>query len=240
MRFRRELLLAICFILTCNCYAQSASVVQGAVFCKSTNIRLAGVSVLNKKTNNTVRTNNLGLFSIVASTGDTLVFSVLGYLKKQIVLSGLQDQIVYLQQSNELEEVSIRARTIKADLMEVEKSFRSKGIYYKGKPPLKLLSPLGGSPLTFFHELLSKDGKRARRWSRYADQQLEYYTIAARFSDNAIKKVVPILEEELPDFKEAYWPRLENINAWNDFELYAYIKESYNKFKESSERSLSK
>jgi len=232
MRFSRGLLLAIVLMITCNCYSQSGSLVQGAVFRKSTNIRLAGVSVLNKKTNNTVRTNNLGLFSIMASTGDTLVFSVLGYLKKQIVLTSLEGQIVYLQQSNELEVVSVRARTIKAELMEVEESFRSKGIYYKGKPPLKLLSPLGGSPLTFFHELLSKDGKRARRWSRYADRELEYYTVAARFNDNTIKKVIPIPDEKLPAFKEAYWPKSQDINAWSDFELYAYIKESYNKFKE--------
>jgi len=232
MRFSRGLLLAIVLMITCNCYGQAGSLVQGAVFRKTTNIRLAGVSVLNKKTNNTVRTNNLGLFSIMASTGDTLIFSVLGYLKKQIVLTSLGGQIVYLQQSNELEVVSVRARTIKAELMEVEKSFRNKGIYYKGKPPLRLLSPLGGSPLTFFHELLSKDGKRARRWSRYADRELEYYTVAARFNDNTIKKVIPIPDEELPAFKEAYRPKSQDINAWSEFELYAYIKESYNKFKE--------
>jgi len=238
MPLRFVALLILYFGLGIEVYGQAVSPVHGAVLRKASSVRLAGVTVLNKRTNSTVRTNSLGLFSIMALPADTISFSVLGYLKKNIVLKDLQDQIVYLQQSSEIAEVTIRATSMKDELKEVENSFRKKGIYYKGKPPLRLLLPVGGSPLTFFHELLSKDGKRARRWSKYADQQLAFYKVASRFNDLTIKRVVPIGDDELLDFKDQFWPKPEQVSVWNDVELYAYIKESYLKFKSAKSVSV--
>ena len=214
-------------------YAQS-KIREGAILEKGTNSRISKALVRNKRLNHQILTDNLGLFSIIASPGDTLEISHPDYIKQELVVAGSADLIIYLQVSNLLREVAIKGESARERLAEVETSFRKKGIYYKGRPPLKLLSPFGGSPLTFFYELLSKDGKRARRFGEYAQSENDYYEVASRFNDYSIKRVTAIKDDELQAFKLAFWPSVEQIRTWNDFDLLNYIKTSFSKFKSKS------
>ena len=208
--------------------AWAQQVQQGVLFKRGTNIRLANAVVFNKSARYQVVTNNFGVFSILANSGDTLVLSHEGYAAQELVVSNFKDVILYLQPTaNILSEVVIKGETVRQQLKEGEDSFRSKGIYYKGRPPLYLLLPFGGSPLTFFRELLSKDGKRARRFHRFAERESDYSEISARFNDHTIKRVVPIKDEELAQFKSLYQPPVELIRSGTDFELFMYIKKSY-------------
>ncbi|WP_256009831.1 carboxypeptidase-like regulatory domain-containing protein [Desertivirga xinjiangensis] len=210
-----------------------AQTVQGVVLQRGTSTRLVGALVINLNSKDKVSSNNSGGFTIPASLGDTLEIRCIGFLSHKQVVHTYASLIVNLRQSNVLSEVVVHGNTLKKDLKEVEDQFRSKGIYYKGKPPLALLIPFGGSPLTFFHELLSKDGKRARRFHKYAERELEYYEIASRFNNGTIKRSVPIKDDELLDFKDAYMPTAEQLRSWNDFDLVNYIKRSYEEFKKT-------
>lgn len=209
---------------------QIQKVQQGVVFKKGTSVRIANAKVYNKRAGYTLITNNFGLFSMLASAGDTLEISHEDYASRTVIVSAFKDELVFLPPSNTLAEVTVKGESVKQRLKEVEDSYRSKGIYYKGRPPLSLLSPFGGSPLTFFHELLSKDGKRARRFQEFSEQESDYYEIASRFNDNTIKRIVPIKDEDLADFKLLYRPKIELIRTGTDFELFKYIKTSYQEF----------
>ncbi|WP_207429462.1 hypothetical protein [Pedobacter sp. SYSU D00535] len=235
-----RLLKLILFSLASCLFSATAlgQTLQGVVFQKGTGSRISGAVVINLRSNHKMSTDGLGTFNIPAFLGDTLEIRAIGFLTQKRVVQNFSVLFVHLQTGNELSEVIIYGKNLKQELQEVEDQFRSKGIYYKGKPPLALLSPFGGSPLTFFHELLSKDGKRARRFSKYAERELEYYEIASRFNDRVIKSTVPIKVEELEDFKTAYLPSLEQLRSWNDFDLLNYLKRSYEEFKK--DRAASK
>ena len=211
--------------------AQTQRVQQGVVFKTATSVRLANVTVKNKRAGHAIVTNNLGLFSILASSGDTLEISHKDFETKEVVVSTFQDLVFYLTPSSyTLAEVKIKAESVKQQLQETANGYRSRGIYYNGRPPWYLLLPFGGSPMTFFYELLSKDGKRARRFQKFAETESDYYEIATRFNDYTIKRIVPIAEQDLPEFKSTYRPGIELIRKGTDFELFSFIKTSYQHF----------
>ncbi|WP_207421053.1 hypothetical protein [Desertivirga brevis] len=220
-----------CFLLLASAtVAQVSKPVIGVVFRKGTSTRVYNATVYNENKRISVSSDHFGLFSIMASVGDTLIIEAEGYTGQKVPVRNFKDILVYLTGTNLLAEVKVTATTPRQNLKEVEEEFRKKGIYYGGKPPLGLLLPFGGSPLTFFHELLSKDGKRARRFNKYAKAELEYYDISARFNDANIRKTVNIKDEELEEFKKRYWPSAELVRGWNDFDLFDYIKRSYKEF----------
>lgn len=219
-------------LLACsNTFAQSSKILEGVLFRKGTATRISNASILNKRARYSVLSNNLGTFTLVAMPGDTLQISHPEYLSQELIVSNQTTLVIHLQPVILLKEAIVKGESPQQRLAEAEASFRKKGIYYKGKPPLKLLLPFGGSPATFFYELLSKDGRRARRFGEFAQSEADYYEVAARFNDYNIRRITSISDEELPDFKSAYWPSAEQMRNWNEFDLLHYIKTSYIKFK---------
>ena len=230
MEQKRFLLAFILSVLVLSNGSAFAQKINGIVYQKGSGSRVASASVFNKRLKNQILTDIRGLFSIIASPGDTLLINHPDFLEQEFIVTNYNDIAIHLQRNNVLNEVVINRESKKEQLAEAERSFKKKGIFYGGRPPLLLLSPFGGSPLTFFHELFSRDGRNARRFSRFAQSEEDYYEVAARFNDSNIKKMVPIKDDELEEFKKAYWPSAEQVRSWKDFDLFNYIKISYKKF----------
>src|SRR5690606_38729812 len=57
-------------------------------------------------------------------------------------------------------------------------------------------------------------------------------------NDCYIKSIHPIKDDELADFKSAYWSTVEPIKRWNDYDLINYIKKSYQEFKNRNKEEL--
>jgi len=234
--YKQILPLFILLMIFTGVRAQSQKMLNGVVFQVGTKTRVGEVAVYNKRTGFTNTTNNFGLFDILAKMGDTLEITHSGYQNKELVVSSFNDLIVYLRPTvNQLDEVKITSQSVKQGLKETEAGYRDKGIFYKGKPPLGLLSPLGGSPLTYLYERFSKDGKRARRLSELSARETAYSDVAVRFNNTVIKNIVPIKETDLEDFKTAYWPDAEQLKKWADYDLHSYIKKSFEEFKKGKD-----
>lgn len=217
-----------------NCQAQLVKNVQGVVFETGTSNRIRNVTVFNNATKTTTFTDSLGQFVIAASPNDTIFVSKVNYQEKSLIPETSKVIHVSLSRINELAEVKIKGQSIKAAMKDLEDSYKDKGIFFKGKPPIYLLSPFGGSPVTFFYELFSKDSKRARRLQKFAKEEIEYTEVSMRFNDDIIKSALPgISDMELEVFKTAYMPKAEQIAAWSDYDLLAYIKRSFNHFKKN-------
>lgn len=210
--------------------AQSIKPQQGAVLKRGGGVRISGAVVQNKRSNFSVSTNQFGFFSILAAPGDTIEVLATGYTPQIIVVSDFKDALIYLIPITELSEVIVKGKSLENELKEVQDGYRSKGVYYNGKPPL-LASVF--HPLTAINELFGKNAKRARRFSEYAERELEYQEVSRRFNDLVIKNAVPITPEELPEFRAEYMPGLEQIRRWNDYDLVVYIKTSFQDFKKS-------
>lgn len=220
-------------VITCYfsiCYPQSHQPVSGIVSNAQSGLRIGSVLVKNLRSGSLSKTNDHGEFHISVMLGDTLVLYGEGYADGRIIVEEFRDKVVQLQPSNSLAEVVVKAIPLHKDLQEVEDGYVSNGIFYKGKPPMALLSPFGGSPLTFFYELTSKDALQARRFAEYSTREQEHDEISKRYNEKVILSLVPVKEKDLSKFRDSYKPTIIQIRKWNDVELYNYIKESYREF----------
>jgi len=210
--------------------AQAVKVQQGLLLKYGTNIRLGSFQVLNKRSHFKARSNTVGVFSIPAATGDTLIFTSDNFQQKEFIVTDLADKIIYMQPVIQLDEVVVKEHSLKSDIQEVQNGYREKSVFYTGTPHYYYLF---FKPMTFIYENFKSEVIDARRFNRYARKELASYKVSERFNDAAIKKVVPIKETELEDFELTYLPTLAQINSWNDYELINYIKDSYANFKHS-------
>jgi hypothetical protein len=74
------------FLSSINTFAQTIKI-SGTVVNQSNSTPIPGASVTVKNTNRLAITDEAGKFTIAASTGDVLVITMLGYLKKEVVVN---------------------------------------------------------------------------------------------------------------------------------------------------------
>lgn len=206
---------------------QQDSVQNGLLFKKGTGIRLSGIRVQNKRNSAMTNSTIIGTFSIPARKGDTLEITGDGY-ENSSSITDLNDRIIFLKPQILLSEVVIKENTIGADLNATQNGYRKKGVFYTGTPHYYYLFL---KPMTFIYENFKSEVINARRFKRIAKDERAYYEINTRFNQNTIKKVVPIADNEIDGFEEAYWPSLSQIRNWNDYDLDNYIIHSYSDFK---------
>lgn len=211
-------------------YAQDI-LVKGVIIEKGTNIRIALGVITNKNTGKAVGSNDLGLFDIKAKSGDTLLIEKRNFVSQQFVVNYNKDLLIYLiRASTTLEEVTIKGKTKIEDLQEIRREFKRQGSLYEGKPPLALLNPLSGSPLTFFYELFGKTPAKARRFKRYYDNELKLMQVDHFFNKTLINKYTDLEDRNLDKFMLDYLPTVEMIKGWNNYDAANYIKLSAKKF----------
>jgi hypothetical protein len=211
--------------------AQTVKAQQGLLLKSGTNIRLGSVQVLNKRSGARASSNPLGVFSVPAVIGDTIVFNSNSFQSTDFIVTDFMDKIVYLAPVIQLNEVVIREYSLKGDIKEVQRGYREKSVFYTGTPHYYYLFL---KPMTFIYENFKSEEIDARRFNRYARKELASYKVSERFNDAVIKKVIPIKDAELEDFELAYFPTVAKINAWNDYELINYIRSSYEDFKKKN------
>lgn len=236
--YRLAYIYVILSLTTNELYGQTRGDLNGTVVLgsrdtvKPSNVK--EVMVKNMSRGKSTKPDHLGNFFVPAQIGDSLTFYLKGLPRKYITIKSYEHLTVYLDSTILLDEVSISANVErKANLKETARRYsKQNSIYFNGKPPIALLSPFSGSPITFFRELLSEDGKRVRRFNRFINQQIELDEIDAKFNSQIIKRAIPaITDEEIESFKSSYAPDIEMLERWSTYELYDYIKRSYSDFK---------
>ncbi len=99
------------------------NVVQGLLIEKSGASRVANVSILNKNTGSKALSNELGLFQVAATTGDTLLFSKAGYVDILKPLLSMTDLVLQMQRVIELAEVKVIGQSKQEELQEFKAEF---------------------------------------------------------------------------------------------------------------------
>ncbi|WP_223580870.1 hypothetical protein [Sphingobacterium sp. GVS05A] len=179
-------------------------------------------------------TDVYGDFVLDYRLDDTIEFRHDHWQTKLVFGDKLTDSIFLKKRPIVLDEIVItRNRHNKEidDLKEIEKEKNKKaGIYYGGKPSIALLNPFGGKPITFFYELFSKNGKRARAMEKNIQHAIKESKIDSVFNRNAVKMSITIKDEDITTFMENYRLTFEQVQSWNTYDLYLYIKKSYESF----------
>ncbi|OWK72343.1 hypothetical protein CBW18_01910 [Pedobacter sp. AJM] len=231
MKILKLFLFLLLFLFTGNILKAQELIIKGVVFEKGTNLRVALAEITNQRTQLGVGSNDLGFFQIRANIGDTLLITKRNLIDQQIVVKGTQDILIYLvRNSTMLEEVTIVGSTKKQDLEDLKRDFRNKGVYNGGKS--SVLSAVF-NPLNGLYNLIGKDPKNARRFNRYADNELKQTQIDQYFNGTIIQNNTDLRGKDLETFMLNYRPDYEKAQHWNVYDYIKYIKESAKKFKEN-------
>lgn len=219
-----------CVVLT-GYYLQSSAFAQvlnagGIVYNKSSSVRISQAIITDLKSRVVMISDDLGRFSIKTALGDTLLITKESYTSQKIVIANVNDLVIYMQPVIKLNEVTIKGKTNKQELNEIVNSYRSKGLYFDGKPPIGVFNPISGSPLTGFHELLGKDAADERRFIRFSKNEKEAIEIDKRYTKELVKSITKLLDDEITKFMDEFRPSNTDINKWNDYQLINYIKKS--------------
>jgi len=225
--FKTAIIPFFLLLISFNLKAQDF-IVKGVVFEKGANIRVALAEITNLRTNLGVGSNDLGYFQLKAKVGDTLLITKRNLTDQRIIIKGTQDILIYLvRESTMLNEVTIVGNTKKQDLAEIKREFQNKGVYKGGKTPL--LSVLS-NPLNAIYNLFGKDPKNARRFGRYADNEIKQSQIDVYFNQSIIKNNTELRGDTLERYMLDCRPAFDKAQYWNSYDYIKYIKESSKNF----------
>lgn len=199
----------------------------GVVFEKGTSNRVAGSEIMNKRTGFKVSSNDLGLFQIKASIGDTLFVIKRDFSDAEVVVSGSKDMLIYLERGRMLRQVDISGQSKKQELQDLKRDYKNKGSFYQGKPPfLAFLF----KPLTAVYELIGRTPKNARRFGRYYETELQQSQIDGFFNEFLIQNNTDLKGKDLEKFMLDYRPEYEKSKNWAEYDAIKYIRDSYKKY----------
>lgn len=228
MKYRLTSIIATNFLI---CFALLAigqqNSVQGLIMEKSGASRLGSVSVLNKGTGAKVWSNELGLFQIAASVGDTLLLTKSGYSDMLKPILSMTDLVLQMQRVIELAEVKVTSQNKREELNEYKDQYRKKGSYYAGRPPLLAYV---FQPVTALYELLGKTPNQARRFNLFYLRELEQTEIDRRFNSIAVSRLTGLTDADLKNFIIAFRPDYESLSRMDEYGLMNYVKRSLETF----------
>jgi len=129
-------ILIFLFCLPLFIYAQRQEMsINGIFYRKDSPDRIAQATVTDVQNQVIMMSDELGGFTIKAAKGDTLIFNKTGYTPQKQVVTGPGDLVIYMQPIVVLPQVTIKGESNKQELNDVTNEYRSKGLYFDGKPP---------------------------------------------------------------------------------------------------------
>lgn len=225
---------------------------SGVVADEFTSGALSGVSLINITTGKTVITDNNGTFSIGSHPGDTLRFSMLGYLPQLVVITkelfSLSSLHIRMKQGViTLQQQLVRGRNHYADSMRLRNEY---GLYFKKQAKLDFnlqLPPLTkqelrdqfhtvrqGLSINQLYKSLSfrRNKKREAFRKQLLAKEREAY-ISYAYDPAMVEQVTGLQGDSLDYFMVHYRPSAGILSGSNTYELMGYIKFLYQHYKDS-------
>ena len=212
--------------------------IQGIVFDKDTKQRITRVYIFNTRASKGFYNNIKGEFRTTAQKGDVLVAALQGYAVDTAGVGASNTIIFYLKRTSiYLREVTV-TDTIKSPKKILQENKTAyKDAYVKGNKGDMLNIGQGGVGLsiTSIYNLLSRQGRNARRLQEIIAQDYRESLIDYKYSKSLVNSATNLTGEPLIDFMQQFRPSYYFILEANDYELISFIKSSYQKYKRNPE-----
>lgn len=212
------------FSIAISASGQANFVVKGLIFRTATSQRITKVSVENKTAEKQSYSDEMGVFTIEAKLGDTLIFRKEGFSELEKIIAVKQNLVIYLNAAQVLAEVVVKEQSKKREQQEILDGYRSKGVFYNGNPPLLVYI---FSPLTALNELIGKDANNAKRFGNYVARENAESNVDTHFNPTIIRTAVKIKDNELAEFMYLHRPKPEQVIYWNYYDDLAYVRKVY-------------
>lgn len=230
MKHLKSILLLIILLQSLAVTAQDF-VLKGMVIEKGSNVRIALANIINMSSKMGATSNDIGMFQLKARIGDTLLIQKKNLIDQKVVVKTDDDLVIFLVRgSTTLAEVTVKGQTKKQEMEDIKRDLKHNGSFFAGKPPLILLNPLSGSPITFFYELFGKTPARARKFNRYYKKELSLIEVDKFFNKSLVLKSTTLTGKDLDKFLLDYYPTRSMTINWSNYDAVKYIKESAKKY----------
>lgn len=195
-----------------------ALVMKGKVYDVNTRKPIENVSILNTFTEESFITDSTGNFRLNVENGHLVEFRKLGYQVVRVRVHGTDlpfYSIAMKEGPFELQEVEIRGHNYRSDSVEMRETYKWAIDHYT-------LS--GADIIAHPFDALSKRNRRIwafqKRYQYFEQEKFIDYV----FNDKLINKLTGLEGDDLQRYKKIYRPSYGQIQAWGDYDFYAYIK----------------
>ncbi len=202
--------------------------VQGLILESGKSQRIANANIKNLNSKEVTASDEIGEFSILASIGDSLEVSKVGFKTIRTEIKTFSDILLDLSPTSvRIDDVTVTSPNRQAEMQDVMDSYRRKGIYQEGKP-----SVLGYifNPLTSLYERFSRTGKQARRFKNYMNLEYEASVVNRLFNEYRVMQLTGYTGEDLDNFMLLHRPNYEQAQNWGEYDIIKYIKDSSKQF----------
>lgn len=208
-------------------YAQDR-VVEGIVFDKNSDERIAKVNILNTRTGQSVYNNLKAEFKINAQTNDVLIVSRQDYFSDTIKVNSNNTLLIYLKPRS----IQLKQVTITDTLLSPEKKYQAiRQEYNKAygsnayRDPLSL-SPGSGAGISIdaIWNSISKSGRNAEKLQGIIANDYKEDLISYRFNKTLVASITGFKDPQLTDFMRKYRPGYYTIMNASDYEFVNQIK----------------
>lgn len=216
-------------------FATAQKAIQGIVFDRQTNQRIATVYIYNTANDEGGFNNLRGEFSIQANPGDILIAATKGYYADTLVV-GEQDVVLFHMERSSIwiDEVSVIARrSPEEQLLENKRTYST--AYSKGEAgSIFSVGPTGsGLSIDALYTLISREGKNARRLQEIIERDYRESVIDYRFTPELVYQITGLSGDALTDFMREYRPSYYFVLSANDYNLAFYVRSSFARYKQN-------
>ncbi|WDF68802.1 hypothetical protein PQ465_00105 [Sphingobacterium oryzagri] len=229
---KHSILVFALFFSTFSVHGQQ-KFVQGIVFDKETNQRVGKVFIKNERTKQNSFNNSRGEFDMHVVMGDLIVSNKEGYFADTIRYAGQQVLMIYLRRSSiYIPEVNVVARRSPEEVLKQRQEEFNKAFKLADPGSIFSVGPTGaGVSIGSIYNMLSREGKNARRLTRIIRQEYEHNVIDSKFTPDLVAGVTGLSGEKLSNFMRNFRPTYYFVTVATPYELSSYIRSKYEIFK---------
>ncbi|GEM67769.1 hypothetical protein SMI01S_13750 [Sphingobacterium mizutaii NBRC 14946 = DSM 11724] len=205
-----------------------AQEIKGIVYDLETSRKLPDVQIKNLRTNDMVKSDLQGNFTIPGKMNDYLSLMVQGYDRDTAFIYQEGITRIYLVNDKStitIDEVVVSKITDSRLTREIERA--------KNNSKAVETSTTRGGLRISPSRLFGKEAKQARASIEILEIEREQRNVDRVFTNDAILSLIPMERQDLLLFKDGYRPSYEFIKQASPEDLKAYILDSYAKFKKN-------
>lgn len=227
MKIHKNLLLMVMLLLGSITFS-FAQEIKGIVYDLETSRKLPDVQIKNLRTNDMVKSDLQGNFTIPGKMNDYLSLMVQGYDRDTAFIYQEGITRIYLVNDKStitIDEVVVSKITDSRLNREIERA--------KNNSKAVETSTTRGGLRISPSRLFGKEAKQARASIEILEIEREQRNVDRVFTNDAILSLIPMERQDLLLFKDGYRPSYEFIKQASPEDLKAYILDSYAKFKKN-------
>lgn len=221
------------WVLPLSAAFAQATTVEGIVFDKSTQERIAKVNIVNITTQASIYNTLKGDFKIAAKKGDQLVFSKEGFFNDTIKIKDESSLAVYMiRTAIPLKPVYITGRFLSPqNQLENNKRLYNKAYGSLANRDLLSIGSSGvGLSIDALYNMLSREGRNAARLRETIDRDYHQNVIDERFNSTLVTSITGLKDPKLTDFMFKYRPGYYFVLEASDYDFIKYIRNNYRRY----------